>query len=128
MQVLCRPQHARALQAAGAFLKQAGAVAVRLHSLPGSQTHLRLLKAAHIGRLVTVQGSVVRISTTKPMVRSMAFQCTKCGGQQERECPDGRYMPPTACTSEGCRARQFTPLTKAACCVNWQQVRVQVRL
>ena len=60
-------------------------------------------------------------------VCSMPFVCSKCGAGTERSFGnDARYTPPTACSTEGCRSRHFTPQYKAARCLNWQQVRLQV--
>ena len=60
-------------------------------------------------------------------VCSMPFVCSKCGAETERSFGnDARYNPPTACSTEGCRSRNFRPQYKAARCLNWQQVRLQV--
>ena len=64
-----------------------------------------------------------------PQVRSMPFCCSKCGAVIERSFGnDARYTPPQACCTEGCRSRNFLPQYKAAHCLNWQQIRLQVRL
>ena len=41
---------------------------VRLRSMPDSLTHVRLMRAGLIGKLVTLKGSIVRISSIKPKV------------------------------------------------------------
>ena len=57
----------------------------------------------------------------------MPFICCKCGAEAERSFGnDARFQPPTACSTEGCKSRNFAPQYKAAHCVNWQQVRLQV--
>ena len=59
----------------------------------------------------------------------MPFCCSKCGAVIERSFDnDARYTPPQACCTEGCRSRNFLPQYKAAHCLNWQQIRLQVRL
>jgi DNA helicase MCM8 len=77
------------------------AVPVRLHvrlQLVGPLTPLRELRAGLVGKLVSVRGSVVRVSGVRPMVLRMAFACTGCGGEIMAWFSDGKYQPPVKCT------------------------------
>ena len=53
--------------------KQAGKVEVRLHSMPDSLTHVRLMRAGLIGKLATLKGSIVRISSIRPKVSALEW-------------------------------------------------------
>ena len=53
-------------------------VTVRCRSLPVS-THLRMLGAANIGKLVMVEGIIVRATPVQPQVMRAAFKCKRCG-------------------------------------------------
>jgi DNA replicative helicase MCM subunit Mcm2 (Cdc46/Mcm family) len=44
------------------------------------------------GRLVTVTGTVVRASGTRPLVTAMGFACGSCGEEHLRRFDDGVYM------------------------------------
>ncbi|KAI8465449.1 MAG: MCM2/3/5 family-domain-containing protein [Monoraphidium minutum] len=101
-----------------------GRVAVRLHSY-GQLMHMRQLKSQAIGRLVTIRGTVVRMSHIRPLIVEMGFTCVKCGAEQHAAFPDGRFAPPTRCAANGCRSRTFTPDRPTAKCIDWQKIRVQ---
>ncbi len=53
------------------------------------------------GRLVSVRGTVVRVSGIRPLVVQMDFACSKCGTATACSFPDGKFTPPQA----RCRAR-----------------------
>lgn len=40
---------------------------------------LRYVRSAHIGRLVTVQGIVTRITEVKPLIKVATYNCDQCG-------------------------------------------------
>ncbi len=50
---------------------------VRFRALP-SVTQLRRIGSEHIGRLVMVQGIIVRASATTPQVMKAVFRCSNC--------------------------------------------------
>ncbi|CDP06703.1 unnamed protein product [Coffea canephora] len=70
---------------------------IRLHNYPESLIALKNLKAAYIDRLVSVHGTVVKVSTVRPLVRQMCFVCTKCGTNITCNFPDGKFSPPSIC-------------------------------
>ena len=82
----------------------------------------------HVSAVAHHVGTLPLIPTLYAVqVCNMPFVCSKCGAETERGFGnDARYTPPTACSTEGCRSRNFSPLYKAARCLNWQQVRLQV--
>jgi DNA replicative helicase MCM subunit Mcm2 (Cdc46/Mcm family) len=52
------------------------------------------------GKLVAVQGTVVRMSPVRPLVCQMHFICAKCANRIIQDFEDGKYMPPAKCASK----------------------------
>ncbi|XP_058110155.1 probable DNA helicase MCM8 isoform X2 [Magnolia sinica] len=98
---------------------------IRLHNHPESTIALKNLKASYIGRLVSVRGTVVKVSTVRPLVVQMNFACGKCGAVITRIFPDGKYSPPMACVFHGCKSRTFTPIRSTARPIDFQKIRLQ---
>ncbi|KAL1193894.1 putative DNA helicase MCM8 [Cardamine amara subsp. amara] len=98
---------------------------IRLHNYPESSISLKNLRAAYIGKLVTVHGTVVKVSTVKPLVTQMAFDCAKCKTSITREFTDGKFSPPLKCDSHGCKSKMFTPIRSSAQTIDFQKIRVQ---
>ena len=82
----------------------------------------------HAGKIVSVKGTVVRISAVKPLIQCMTFICTRCGGEHQMRFPEGIYTPPTGCNLDGCRSKSFKPQKKSAQSLDWQKIRIQVFL
>lgn len=91
-------------------------------------THLRQLKANLLGRFICIRGTVVRVSSVKPFVEAMSFQCSNCLQFQTTWFEDGKYGQPSKCTTLKCRGKVFLPYrgvqqeTKA---IDWQRIRIQ---
>ncbi|XP_057865260.1 probable DNA helicase MCM8 isoform X2 [Cryptomeria japonica] len=102
-----------------------GKINIRLYNHPDSMLALKNLKAAFIGRLVSVRGTVVRMSVVKPLVIQMNFLCTKCGSTISRRFSDGKYSPPTSCILHGCKSKMFLPVRSAAQTLDFQKIRIQ---
>ncbi|CAM6118553.1 unnamed protein product [Calypogeia fissa] len=100
-------------------------IAVRIFNYPESMLALKHLKAATIDRLISVRGTVVRMSPLKPLVTSMSFSCAKCRDVGEQRFKDGKFSPPTKCVSEGCRSKSFLPDRKSAKLTDFQKIRIQ---
>ncbi|CAD7699627.1 unnamed protein product [Ostreobium quekettii] len=100
-------------------------VLIRLVNRPSGQVRIRDLKSDLIGKLVTVVGTVVRMSQLKPLVTSMDFICRKCRNVTNVDFPDGRYTLPSRCEGEGCRSQTFSPIHSSAISVDWQKIRIQ---
>ncbi|MCD9641047.1 DNA replication licensing factor mcm8 [Datura stramonium] len=98
---------------------------IRLHNYPQSMIALKNLKAAYIDRLVSVRGTVVKVSTVKPLVMQMSFACTKCGTSIARDFPDGKFSPPPVCELHGCKCRTFNPIRSTARIIDFQKIRIQ---
>ncbi|KAD4384396.1 hypothetical protein E3N88_24564 [Mikania micrantha] len=100
-------------------------VNIRLHNHPESMIALKNLKAAYIERLVSVHGTVVKVSTVKPLVVQMSFACTKCGTTISCDFPDGKFSPPSVCVIHGCKSRSFNPIRSSARPIDFQKIRIQ---
>lgn len=75
------------------------------------------------GRLVSVRGTVVKVSTVRPLVVQMNFVCGKCGAIITRIFPDGKFSQPTACIYTGCKSRSFSPIRSTARPIDFQKIR-----
>ncbi|XP_068318869.1 probable DNA helicase MCM8 [Pyrus communis] len=98
---------------------------IRLHNNPESMIALKNLKAAYIDKIVSVRGTVVKVSTVKPFVVQMDFHCVKCKTSITRMCPDGKFSPPTTCDLNGCKSRNFDPIRSTAVTIDFQKIRIQ---
>jgi DNA helicase MCM8 len=101
-----------------------GKINIRLHNHPDSLLALKSLKASCLGKLVSVRGTVVRMSVVKPLVKGMDFTCSKCKGVITRQFKSGRFSPPSSC-SANCRSKTFTPERATAKLMDFQKIRLQ---
>ena len=79
----------------------------------------------HLGRFISIRGTVVRVSSIKPILSNLAFICNTCMAEQSCPQADGKYKQPTKCTSAGCRGKSFSAnrassLTETK---DWQRIR-----
>lgn len=88
---------------------------------------LKTLKANYFGKLVSIRGTVIRVSNLKLLCVWMAFSCNSCGSIQCVRQPQGKYTVPSKCGSDGCRTRSFTPKHSSPFTqtVNYQAIKVQ---
>lgn len=98
---------------------------IRLHNYPESMIALKNLKAAYIDRLVSVRGTIVKVSTVRPLVIQMNFVCNKCGTSIICDFPDGKFSPPSICEIHGCKSRSFSPIKSSARSIDFQKIRLQ---
>ncbi|XP_068668987.1 probable DNA helicase MCM8 isoform X1 [Aristolochia californica] len=105
-----------------------GKINIRLHNYPETMIALKSLKAGYIGRLVSVRGTVVKVSNVRPLVMQMDFKCAKCGAVLTRAFPDGKYSPPTLCIFQSCRGKTFAPVRSTARSIDFQKIRLQEQL
>lgn len=74
-------------------------------------------------KLVSVRGSVVKVSTVKPFVVQMDFDCVKCKTSITRMFPDGKFSPPLKCDLTGCKSKTFIPNRSTAQTIDFQKIR-----
>uniref|UniRef100_A0ACD5T9M3 Uncharacterized protein n=1 Tax=Avena sativa TaxID=4498 RepID=A0ACD5T9M3_AVESA len=100
-------------------------VNIRLYNHTETIITLKNLKAAYIKKLVTVRGTVVKVSTVKPLVLELDFHCVKCATTIHRVFSDGKFSPPVSCVIQGCKGRTFTPVRSTAKLIDFQKIRIQ---
>ncbi|XP_015800528.3 DNA helicase MCM8 [Nothobranchius furzeri] len=90
-------------------------------------TPLRTLRASVFGHLVSVKGTVVRVSNIRPLCTRMAFKCQTCTKVVSLPLQHGKYATPTKCIQPGCRSRSFIPIRSSPLTqtVDWQIIKVQ---
>lgn len=87
------------------------------------------LKAEHIGRLISVIGTVTRVSGMQPELISGTFRCLSCGEIIPNVRQNHKYTEPGTCTR--CQARSntsgstFELLIERSVFTDYQRVRVQ---
>uniref|UniRef100_A0A9I9CVU9 DNA helicase n=1 Tax=Cucumis melo TaxID=3656 RepID=A0A9I9CVU9_CUCME len=106
-------------------LEDVAKILVRLHNYSESMLALKNLKAAYIDKFVSVRGTVVKVSTVKPLVVQMSFDCAKCKSHITRSFPDGKFSPPSFCELDGCKSKTFNPIRSTAEAIDFQKIRLQ---
>lgn len=79
-------------------------------------------------KLISVRGNVVKVSTVRPLVVQMSFDCAKCKTSIRCIFPDGKFSPPAICTLHGCKSRTFIPIRSTAQAVDFQKIRLAAHL
>lgn len=103
------------------------AVTVRLRSLP-EPTPLRMLGAANIGKLVMVEGIIVRASPVMPQVMRAAFKCKRCGEIANLEQSGPFLKAPTNCEIPSCQSKgPFEFIQEGSVFIDYQKIRLQER-
>ncbi|MCX8177803.1 MAG: minichromosome maintenance protein MCM [Candidatus Bathyarchaeota archaeon] len=102
-------------------------ITVRIVKLLES-TPLRKLGAAHIGKLVMIEGIVVRSTPVRPMVVRAAFKCKGCEEITYVEQTGQFLRAPIVCSNPACRRKgSFEFLQEESTFVDSQDLRVQER-
>ena len=76
-----------------------------------------------VEKLITVHGTVLKVSPVKPLVQQLEFRCMKCGKEIPRMFCDGKFSPPMSCIIQGCKSRSFIPDRSSAQLVDFQKIR-----
>lgn len=98
---------------------------VRFRGLP-AETPLRRLGAEHIGRLIMVNGIIVRATAVLPLLIRSAYRCTSCGEMILLEQTDQFLRTPTECPSCN-RRRGFELVPKESVFIDSQRLTIQER-
>lgn len=102
-------------------------VTVRFCGLPEA-TPLRILGSKHIGKLVMLEGIVVRASPARPMVMEAAFKCKWCGAISHVVQSGPFLTAPSACSAPECRRKSsFDFVQGDSTFIDSQDVRIQER-
>ncbi|XP_050529032.1 DNA helicase MCM8-like [Daktulosphaira vitifoliae] len=93
----------------------------------GPQFPLKCLKAETDGKLVLINGTVIKASSLKFQCSWLAFSCNYCSYVQGIKQLDGIFTKPKQCVNKQCRSHSFSvnkssPLTIS---INCQTIRLQ---
>jgi len=109
------------------YAEKTESVTVRFRGLPQPMS-LRHLGAEHIGRLVMVEGIIIRATPARPMVTRAAFKCKRCGEISYRDQATPFLRAPFACDSPSCRRKgPFDFLQEMSEFIDSQEIRIQER-
>ncbi|KAI8358630.1 DNA helicase and DNA replication licensing factor [Mortierella sp. GBAus27b] len=90
---------------------------------------VREIKAEYLGKLVTLQGIVTRVTAVKPYVEVAAYTCESCGSENFQEVTARQFMPLTECNSQVCKTNQtkgkLHEQTRANKFLEFQEVKIQ---
>jgi replicative DNA helicase Mcm len=109
------------------YAQEVKSVAVRFRVLPQT-TQLRTLGSLHIGKLVMVEGIIVRASPVNPMVMRAAFKCKRCESIQYIDQTTPFLRAPFACADPACRSKgPFDFMQEESAFIDFQRIRIQER-
>jgi DNA replicative helicase MCM subunit Mcm2 (Cdc46/Mcm family) len=74
---------------------------------------MKYLKSQCIGKFLSVKGTVIRVSTIKPILIEMKFLCTKCGFETTQHMIEGKFEAPVCCSQVPAWFLFSTPLSGA---------------
>ncbi|KOS20630.1 DNA replication licensing factor mcm6 [Escovopsis weberi] len=99
--------------------------AIAFYNLP-LVSRIRSLRAANIGQLLSISGTVTRTSEVRPELSLATFVCEACRGVVANVEQTFRYTEPTQCPNMTCQNRVAWQLDiRHSTFVDWQKVRIQ---
>jgi replicative DNA helicase Mcm len=102
-------------------------VTVRIVQLLGKE-QLRKLGSKQMGKLVMIEGIVVRATPVRPMVMHASFKCKRCGTMNRVEQTGQFLKAPTVCASPDCgRDGPFEFVQEESTFIDSQDLRLQER-
>ncbi len=100
-------------------------VKIRVRGIP-FKTLLRKLSSEHIGKLVLVEGIVIRATNVRPLVIKAIFKCNRCDETIEVPQSGNFLTPPTRCTNPACKnTGSFELIEEESEFVDSQEIRIQ---
>jgi len=109
------------------YASEVEVISVRFRGLPET-THLRILGSAHIGKLVMIEGIVVRATPVRPMVTRAAFRCKRCGTISYVDQTTPFLRAPIECSDPSCRRKGiFDFVQEESSFIDSQEIRIQER-
>ncbi|ATY65848.1 DNA replication licensing factor mcm6 [Cordyceps militaris] len=98
---------------------------VAFYNLP-LVSRVRSLRAANIGQLLSISGTVTRTSEVRPELSLATFFCQACRAIVQNVEQTFRYTEPTQCPNVTCQNRVAWQLDiRRSTFVDWQKVRIQ---
>ncbi|MGQ9565881.1 MAG: minichromosome maintenance protein MCM [Candidatus Bathyarchaeales archaeon] len=102
-------------------------VIVRLRGLPET-TKLRILGSAQIGKLVMVEGIIVRATPVRPIVTTAVFKCKRCGTHNAIPQSGPFLRAPFQCSDQACSSKgPFDFVQEDSKFIDSQNIRIQER-
>lgn len=99
--------------------------AIAFYNLP-LVSRVRSLRAANIGQLLSISGTVTRTSEVRPELSLATFVCEACRSVVANVEQTFRYTEPTQCPNTSCNNRMAWQLDiRRSTFVDWQKVRIQ---
>jgi replicative DNA helicase Mcm len=102
-------------------------VTVRLRGLPET-TLLRILGSEQIGKLVMVEGIIVRATPARPLVTVASFKCKRCGTTSSLVQSGPFLRAPFTCSDPACASKgPFEFIQEESTFIDSQDIRIQER-
>ncbi len=94
----------------------------RVFNLP-SKIPIREIRSHHLGKLIAIDGIMVRASAIRPMLRTAVFACSSCGAKYKVLQEASRLSLPDRCAR--CRGRKFELVSDESEYIDFQLVGIQ---
>jgi replicative DNA helicase Mcm len=105
-------------------IKETG-VTVRIRGIP-RVTPLRKLGSEHIGKLVMIEGIIMRATTVRPIVTVAAFRCKRCDTKMEVPQSGAFLTFPFKCANPRCgKNGPFEFIQEESKFIDYQELRIQ---
>jgi len=102
-------------------------ITVRIIQLLGKEA-LRKLGSKQMGKLIMIEGIVVRATPVRPMVMQASFKCKRCGTVSRTEQAGPFLKAPFECTDPSCRQKgPFEFVQEESTFIDSQELRLQER-
>ena len=98
---------------------------VRIIKIP-KKTQVRDLRSDHINSLVSIEGTVRKITDVRPRIIVAAFECARCGNIQYLPQEGvGRFLEPSYCACNEEKKGVFRLMFKESTFEDYQRVKIQ---
>ena len=101
----------------------------RVKNIPdANKVEIRDLRAAHLGKFISINGLVKKVTEVRPKLQDAAFQCQKCGAVIKVPQEGNILTEPTECYADqgGCgRKSTFKLLTEKSVFIDSQKLELQ---
>ncbi|MEX2720147.1 MAG: LAGLIDADG family homing endonuclease [Candidatus Wukongarchaeota archaeon] len=92
------------------------------------RVNLRALRAIHLGKLISIDGILTRVTIVKPLLIEGVFKCGFCGEEVYIEQERGRFTKPSKCPNPTClKSGTFKLLQEESKYIDWQKITLQER-
>src|SRR5574340_1267117 len=98
---------------------------VRIANTP-EKIRRRDIRQEHVGKLITIDGIVQRITEVIPKITTAAFSCQRCQQITYVRQDDTRFVEPYECENELCQRKNcFKLLSNESTKIDYQKIRIQ---